>query len=361
MLSSQFIRKEDSKALYGIAILLMVFHHCFCNPSRLLYDYIPLLGSFETESRIAWIGRLCVPIYAFITGYAFSLKSRQDMEANLLFRLKNTIKSAVIQLFHFITKFWLVYFIVIALGCALSKIVFDPKNILKGMFNGGLEYCGEWWYIKQYIRFVLLYPVIDLLLFTFQKHKVICYIYSGAAVLGLIAAAVIIQGQMKEKLYSAVYNQIFVSYTLVFVIAFIIGYAGLFEKIDERFKIGTIVYIALACLCILYRWWYVKDSAQHDCDIYIAPVLIFALTGLLRSVNEKSSIRRFLKFCGRYSTYIWLIHPFFVYYYFQPIALIPRYSLLIFIWVFLVSLLFGILFDKVYLYLNSILKRCKKA
>ena len=50
-------------------------------------------------------------------------------------------------------------------------------------------------------------------------------------------------------------------------------------------------------------------------------------------------------FIGKYSTYVWLVHTFFAYYFFQAVTFFPKYSILVFLWCLALSLLAGILLD----------------
>jgi len=45
------------------------------------------------------------------------------------------------------------------------------------------------------------------------------------------------------------------------------------------------------------------------------------------------------------TTYIWLVHTFFTYYYFQSFTYAPQYSTLIFIWCMILSTVTGIALD----------------
>lgn len=58
--------KANSVEMYGIAILLMVFHHLF-------KSYI---GPSAIQT-IAYFGKICVAIFAFISGYGLSVISEK--------------------------------------------------------------------------------------------------------------------------------------------------------------------------------------------------------------------------------------------------------------------------------------------
>ena len=63
--------KEDAAALKGIAILMMMLHHCFRDAS--LYDgYVISFAPFpeQTVVRFALFCKICVSLFAFVSGYA---------------------------------------------------------------------------------------------------------------------------------------------------------------------------------------------------------------------------------------------------------------------------------------------------
>ena len=73
------IDQTISKRLQAIAVLMMIFHHTFGFPQRLLegvsYIGIPV-GGGNSEVFIGQMCKICVSIFAFITGYAFARKKQ---------------------------------------------------------------------------------------------------------------------------------------------------------------------------------------------------------------------------------------------------------------------------------------------
>ena len=45
------LSKNDSKMLYGIAIIMMIYHHCFISPTKLGGDFIWLFPG-ETVRKL---------------------------------------------------------------------------------------------------------------------------------------------------------------------------------------------------------------------------------------------------------------------------------------------------------------------
>lgn len=73
--------KEDSLALKGIAILMLMFYHCFVtgkNITQYEVNIFPL--TFVFANKLVSYFKICVPIFAFISGYGLlqSYQKSQD-------------------------------------------------------------------------------------------------------------------------------------------------------------------------------------------------------------------------------------------------------------------------------------------
>lgn len=65
------LTREESSAIKGVAILLMIFHHCFRTEKKFA-AYSPIFTAFFTESRVISLAKwakICVPLFAFVSGY----------------------------------------------------------------------------------------------------------------------------------------------------------------------------------------------------------------------------------------------------------------------------------------------------
>lgn len=363
----QFITLTDSKALYGCASLLMILHHCFCIPSRLNYDYIPVLGGYDVEARIAWLGKLCVALYAFISGYAFAMAARRNCEECIWRRFLADCLTSVRKLFKFYSVFWLVFAIFIPIGIAFFDKSAHYKDIIAGLLEGGGGYNGEWWYIAEYQKFLMLYPVLECvtrLLENKRSRACTCLILLG----GLTAIAAILMfawNSPVERFLRPHVNELDSNYVAIFVSAFLIGRFGLFERLDRMLRMPPFLFGAAIIACILFRCCYVKEPAQSDCDVFLTPVLVFASVRLIHTAADGCKTLGALRYVGRHSTAIWLTHTFWIYYYFQPLILLPRYSVLILLWATAISLCGGIVVDYLYqrigMGVNGLIRRISSA
>lgn len=124
---------------------------------------------------------------------------------------------------------------------------------------------------------------------------------------------------------------------------------SLFERLEDflsRYKLSVLGALFFLSMVLVFR------SQTNNSDIFCAPLLIWSIITLKNKLNY-SIINRFVLYLGRYSIYMWLVHTFFAYYYFQDTILLARYSIFIFIFILLSSLLSAILIDKLYSILST--------
>lgn len=342
-MQERYIRRKDSASLYGIAIIMMVFHHLFCIPSRLGYHYIPVTGSFETEARIAWLGKMCVGIFAFVTGYAHAITAARDTrEDHITNRFIGDVQNSLRWLVKFYSKFWLVFAIYVTIGVLFFNASTRPSDLILGLLIGRGGYNGEWWYVSQHLCFLLFFPILDCALVCLAKRNMRWFIILTA--IGALCAVFLVKLYLGETLVGRAVNAMF-SYMVIYTSAFAIGKYGVFEKLRIR---NHIILVLLLVFVFAARWFYAKRADEHECDVILIPILVYALVGLLHIPRVESIAEKSLGRLGKYSTFIWLSHTFWIYYYFQPVILLPRYSTLIFIWSFVIVLLNAMILDGIY-------------
>ena len=105
--TNSFVSKKDSKALYGIAIIFMLYHHLFLDPKRINNNYISVFGDYAwMEIRLAWVCKICVAIYVFISGYAMCIHTKElEIQKLSWERIKATFSMCLRQLLKFYRKF----------------------------------------------------------------------------------------------------------------------------------------------------------------------------------------------------------------------------------------------------------------
>ena len=81
------LKKEDSAALKGLAVLLLIFHHCYRLADRIERYQVDLCGlTTEQLVAIAECCKICVAIFAFVSGYGLmygysaKMKNKKSMQ-----------------------------------------------------------------------------------------------------------------------------------------------------------------------------------------------------------------------------------------------------------------------------------------
>ncbi len=167
------LTKNHSKILYGIAILMMLYHHLFAYPERIGGNYVDvtklLFSNLDIELKLAWFSKMCVGIYAFISGYGLynSTKKCKDASNSMWRNLYEDYKNIIKHLISFYKKYWLVFIIFVPIGFVFFDRTFSLKEFLMNFIGKKDSYNAEWWYVFQYIKMLIVFPIIDVYFFTF--------------------------------------------------------------------------------------------------------------------------------------------------------------------------------------------------
>lgn len=312
----------------GLAVMLMVFHHLFAFPERISHSYFAPLdfAGLHLETILAYYGRICISIFAFLTGYGM-IQKEQDKEYQ---SIRGGYGSAMRQLTKFLLRFWLVYVIWVPLGIVRGSYEWEARTFFRGLLGLNSKYNQEWWYVSEYIKILLVFPIAAYLIRRCKNSG-----YITCAITGV-------------SLFFSMKGNTFANVFLCSFVGMIAAEYRVFDVLDDRLrKRGRIAYIALMVCCIGILAGRVVCSQGTLTDFFYAPILIWVCACALKSKYCLKICGAVLKAVGRYSTYIWLTHTFFAYYYFQKLCFAPYYSWLIFAWCLLLSALSGIVLEPI--------------
>ncbi len=294
---------RESNIIKGLAIILMFIHHTFGFPDRILppNHYIPLLESINLEYYIALFGKVCVPIFLFISGYGISASKNHNQFKRIFSFLK--IYWFYMAIFVFIG---ITYFSDVSIFSSTDKrYVSDLETILENAFFISSSYNGEWWFGRVYIEVLIAAMIIQH--FKISHKKVV----AASFILYFFAIA----------FKRTEFNINFVSQFCTWQIPFFIGYflqkeGQTIERISDK-----IVFFAFPIIsAIMYA-----ISSYHGI-IFMAPFVIIFFIRLSRKINLN-----FLEKVGNLSFPMWLTHTFFAYYFWQSYIFSPQYSVLVFL------------------------------
>ena len=320
-----FISKRDAVMLQGFAVSLMVWHHLFGFPDRISVPYfLPLDRIGHLETLLSYFGRICIAMFAFLSGYGIQKKVLSNLNQQKC-GLRYTYRTVANHLLKFYSRYWVVFFVFFPIGIILTVYPFNFVHFFKGVLGLTTAYNAEWWYIVSYLRVMLLFPILNLLMdFEEKGGTVIFHIVTLFAILGVV---LLCEFSSMDATYVVL---------LYFLEGMYFVRASLFSKIDKFISVPKMpVGFVLIALVFLLR-------TKGISDYLLVP---FMIMGSVMLFNSKIMVwaNRVLSVVGRYSTYVWLTHTFFGYYYFQAFTYFPRYSWLIFTWCMILCLIFGIL------------------
>lgn len=327
--NQSYITPQDSLYIYGIAILMMVWHHFFGFPERFEGDLQYIGGSIEyiIELYLGYFGRLCIAMYAFISGYGMMAKS---MQKNLEFL--DDIKLSIKQILKFFVRYWIVLIIFVPIGFKLGVLKFKPEEFIKNFIGKSCSYNAEWWYVLYYVKMLIMYPFVKLLMnkLNFIKESK-CIVFVVVLLLGII-----------NTVFKGNYT-----YYLCFLFGMLIYENRLYEKVSIKLCRDRFYSIIISVICIIFSV-IIRTISSFNIDAFLVVIYIFGCLQILKTMKNSKVIRRVLQFLGRYSIYIWLIHTFFLYYYFQSEFMQLKYAILIYIVIICVCLVISMGLNKIY-------------
>lgn len=347
--SANGISKENSMLLYGVAILLMIYHHLFGFPGRLNGDYISILncvsGIENFDIMLGKCCKLCVAIYVFVSGYGCYLGSRNndDKESfndNIVKVVVSNYRTCLKRIFGFMIKYWLVFFVFLPIGYFNGCFSFSSKELFKTFIGYKAYYNLEWWYVNQYIILMLSFPILkmiaDCISTRLLKYGFLSLI-SICLIIGLAAA--FSTAGLFNTIANKIYHTSFV-YSLIF-------FEGMLVAKFDWIKIPKIIqqseYITAGvafCYCVIFKYLTFPLLNDKFVDIYVIVPFVYAVCILLAKAKVG------LMYLGKYSLYMWLTHTFFCYYYWGHIVIQARYSVLIYMATLLGALVASLVLSK---------------
>ncbi|MCQ2272823.1 MAG: acyltransferase [Bacteroidales bacterium] len=317
------MNKERSIQIKGVAIIMMLYAHLFVRScdwqliQDLMIDGKPLSSMFCP---------IMCPVYIFLilSGYGLYIKNLCGWDKNKFRRI-----------FLLYRKYWitLAFYVPIGFLMGIKGYPGDILTIIENVTAFHTTYNYELWFLFPFVLVSLLAPFF----FKIVQHSRILSV-------GIIAVTRIIDiliahfiGYHEVMMYSyAIYDLYMI---LHFIAPFIVGmlfayYAenGAFsQKVcniisKNRLLMGGGIVCLLVVRCLFSRYF--------DVLIFSSILVLF-----LMFVRLDNKMGRVLSVLGKYSTYMWMIHTYFCYYFFQELIYSPKYPVLIFVFLILVSLL----------------------
>lgn len=161
-----FIEKETLRNIKGTAIIMMIIHHVLTIP-----NWWP--SYFKASDMLIWFARhfnvptkLCVYIFAFITGYYYFYSKN-----------KGSYKYSLLKITKLLINYWLVLLVGFVLTCFISKTEINLLMFIKEMFGLTNNILCFSWYVPFYCISILLLPLIYKVLSYSKTTCLFCFIF----------------------------------------------------------------------------------------------------------------------------------------------------------------------------------------
>lgn len=292
------LKKEDTKRLQGIAILMMLGLHLF---NRIDYEsYYTLhlyIGNMPLLTCVSYIFDACLPIYLFCSGYGLYTKWSNNT---------GTDKENIWMVAKLLIRFWIILSLTCIIGFGLGMREQYPGSFLEFLLNAFLlknSYVGSFWFMQTYVVLVFFSKYI----FQYMRtHNTI-----GIIMISLIIYVISFLAEYRMLvlfssgcLYSLVHSVILVSRSqFSFVIGAIFAKSGsIYESrlikhiLNSKLAVWTIAIITVALRGMVFR------------HVVYSPFSAILLIILFCKYNWCPYISKLLLFFGRESTNMWLVH-----------------------------------------------------
>lgn len=311
--------KEHTMQMKGIAIIILLFHHCFLNAQRWAtvpyeklattkgWGYYPISFapfSSHTIQYLASFSKICVAMFVFMTGYGMWVSYESQKKKTTM---SNYIKKRMVTLMTgFLIIFVVTEILAIPTGRFIEVYGHDFRSVVYMIIDAlGLAkllgtplFCLTWWYMSLAIVLIMIFPFVHSIMEKYQWVVVVASIIVPRAC-GF--------GQSTDLF----------RYLLAYTLGMYFAQHDLLARIKEKFMeqnvagkllslIVSLIGLAVIIKCRQNAWigWKYLDFWDGFAAMYVIIIsYIYILNG--------KWIVKGLGFLGKHSMNIFLIHSFY--------------------------------------------------
>ena len=304
------LKKEDSLALKGIAILMMVFYHCYYKTSKFAgYDVIFRGISREQVVMTASCMKICVALFAFVSGYGLFCGYQKEKTER---KSEKSSEWIGCHLFSTLSGYWFVVvlsYIIYALAIDRSfgrlgdgraerilAMGADFLGIANLMDVKSLN--GAWWYMSAAVVFIFLVPCF----YTVMKKWgdiVLCgiiFVFPRALKIGFPGGANVL------------------SFMMIFAVGMICAehdFFSWFHEFINKHRYSRLLTGMIMLVCISGAFWmYHKFAVKKIWEYQYAAVPFLVILFCVEFVFKIPHVSALFQYFGKHSLNIWLVHTF---------------------------------------------------
>ncbi|WP_410014366.1 acyltransferase family protein [Sodalis sp. C49] len=317
----------DTNCLKGIAILMMLTHHLFSFPEKVLPPSIVyyLIPGLPIERYFGLMCKLCVPIFLFLSGYAFYIIGVR----NGLYYFK--------KILSFYKSYWFVFIIFVPIGFLFFSEIngspFKKEDIILNLIGISSSFNKEWWFVEVYVVMVASLPFVNML-----RDKPITLF-----ILSLLILFLGFYWNTSHFRFLKHISNIFI-WSQPFFTGYIVGRFDIYSMIRKiiNYKGYQILFVYTVFLSIFVLLFHFMNYIGL---FIVTPFFIVLSMVVIKKIGKLCEV--VLVFLGENSMNIWLTHSFLCYYYTQYYIYFPKLSILVFLNLLFSSLIISLLLNKI--------------
>lgn len=333
--------KDETAIIKSVAVSLMFIHHLFLDPEGI--DYC----NQEFFYNLSAIGKICVSIYSFITGYGIYYSYE-----------KNNSCGAVKRVSRLYIRYWI---ILLLFYLPMQVIAGDFSFTLDTAFDYAINITGfqtslnpTSWFLRNWVVFIITAPWLFKVMKKISNIAVELLLFVAVPIaISLIWNNYFLVTTIPDVLYYTVNEVLFsiMVYTPFFTVGSIIAKYKLFDKLFSWLQknVGKWLLATLSIVVLLFMYIIpinrVYIYGMYYSYLIATPIFIVALVVLINTLNLKS-VNKAMGFLGKHSSNMWLVHGAFYLGVFRPILYSVRYPLLILLFLTVISLIASIVTEK---------------
>ena len=306
------LKKEDSAALKGVAILLMMFAHCFRSES-FFQDYQVIFSPFTAEQVISVTsyGKICVSLFAFVTGYGLMFGYINNVKIKKKQSARGWVAS---HLLSTMSGYWIVAILsyVFLAAAGMLNIAKWGENVFQRVsavaadilglsaLLGTKTIRGAWWYISAAIVFIVLAPLLAELIEKIGGTAVILLVVLLPRVLNVGYTG---GNTPYPFLMAMVFGMVSCKYDLF-------AWAKNVKITGIRWLDQTLKFFLLGELVLFGAWSYFQADLKIFWEYCFAVVPLFVILFCVLFLFRIKPLRIILAYIGKHSLNIWLVHTF---------------------------------------------------
>lgn len=298
------LKKQDSAALKGIAVLMLVFHHCYRTAEKFeRYEVVFRGFSAEQVITIARFGKICVAIFAFVSGYGlmygYFSKVREKCPHSIFRYSTSHLLSTASGFWFTAVVFYLFYFLRDGsfqkwgetIADRILAVTLDIFGVARLLGTKSLN--GSWWYMSAAIVFILLQPFLAACI----EH------YGGTICLAFLF---LLPRMLQIGFPGTTSGR---SFLMIFAVGMICCKYDFFTRFHEwspKFPKFCLILAVLVLTVFLYYQIDLKVLWEFKYAWTPFIVVVFCVEYLFRI----RPLMVLLRYLGKHSMNIWLVHTF---------------------------------------------------